>query len=132
MMLTPMFTTGAPSPEFLQLLERVENADPNAFKDDEDNLGSSWGHHQFTAGSLTLTSVILSWASVGSPSYACRLIAAAITTTHVARWLCRNDPHISFFLSDNYMAKAGELLWECWRRAGGVSLLYLQCYMCHA
>lgn len=68
-MVSPMFTTGDPSPDFLQFLDRIENADHNAFSEDEDNLGPSWGHYQFTAGSLTLTCVVDSWASVGSPSY---------------------------------------------------------------
>lgn len=122
-MVNPTFTTNDPSPDFLQLLERIENADPDAFADDEDNLGSSWGHYQFSAGSLTLTRVIISWASVGSPSYACRLIAAAITTSNVARWLCRNHPQVPCFISDDYLASAGELLWEYWKSAGGVSLI---------
>lgn len=122
LMANPTFTTSAePSPDFLQFLQRIETADPEAFTEDEDNTGSCWGHYQFTAGSLTCTRVISSWASVGSPFYACKLIAAALTTCHVARWLCRDIHPQPSFLSDDYLVKVTELLWECWRSAGGVS-----------
>lgn len=118
----PTFTAGDPSIGFLQYLERIETADPQAFDEDEDNLGSNWGHYQFTAGALTCTRVIDSWTSIGSPLYAHRLLAAALTTCIVARWLCRDiDPQPSFYLSDDYLVRFAELLWKCWRSADGVS-----------
>lgn len=126
----PTFTTSAPSPTFLEFLCRIETADPKAFEGtDEDNLGASWGHYQFTAGKLTCTSVIDSWASVGSPLFACRLIAAAFNTSHVARWLCRDMHPQPWLLSDSYIAKVGELLWGCWIAAGGVSIIYHPLYL---
>ncbi|KAF7964869.1 hypothetical protein HWV62_2087 [Athelia sp. TMB] len=117
-----MFATSDPSPEFLEFLERIETADPQAFNEteDEDNLGSNWGHYQYTAGKLTLTSVIKTWASVGSPSYAIRLLAASLTTCNVARWLCRtHSVPPSCYLSDNYLAELAALLWSHWKAAGG-------------
>lgn len=118
----PTFTTGNPSTEFLQYLERIETADPQAFDKDEDNLGSNWGHYQFTAGTLTCTRVINSWTSIGSPLYARRLLAATLTTCLVARWLCSDiNPQPSFYISDSYLVNIAELLWECWKSADGVS-----------
>lgn len=125
LMANPTFTTGEPSPEFLKFLERITNADPEAFKDDEDNSGSCWGHYQFTAGLLTCSRVIIFWASVGSPTSACTLIAAALTTCIVARWLCRDAQAHTFFLSDNYLTEVTTLLWESWRSAGGVHSITL-------
>lgn len=124
---SPNFTTGEPSPDFMTFLHRIETTDPAAFSpdEDEDSLGVSWGHYQFTSGSLTCTRVITTWTDVGSPLYACRLIAAALTTCHVARWLvCKElNPETTIlpsFLSDNYLTETTDLLWSCWQAAGGV------------
>ncbi|KAF7965365.1 hypothetical protein HWV62_44117 [Athelia sp. TMB] len=109
-------------PEFLEFLEHIETADPQAFNEieDEDNLGSNWGHYQYTAGKLTLTSVIKAWASIGSPSYAIQLLAASLTTCNVARWLClTHSVPPSCYLSDNYLAELATLLWSHWKAAGG-------------
>ncbi|KAF7986438.1 hypothetical protein HWV62_31193 [Athelia sp. TMB] len=118
-MANPTFPPLEPSSKFMEFLERIEMADPDAFADDEDNLGSSWGHYQFTAGALTCTTVIDSWAAVGSPVYACRLIAAALTTCQVARWLCRDTRPEPYYLSDDYLVKVTEMLWRCWMSASG-------------
>lgn len=117
----PTFNTAEPSADFQAFLDRIEKADPAAFQDDPDNTGPSWGHYQFCAGSLTCTTVIRSWSSIGSPFYACKLIAAALTTCHVARWLCRDTNPQPLFLSDNYLATTIEIIWACWKAAGGAS-----------
>lgn len=126
----PDFTTGEPSSNFLEFLHRVETADPAAFSPelDEDELGVSWGHSQFTSGSLTCTKVITTWSDVGSPLYACKLLAAALTTCYVARWLVCKEVDLETmvlpsFLSDNYLTNTAELLWSCWQTAGGVRLI---------
>lgn len=116
----PTFASGEPSVALLEFLERIETADHAAFSDDEDNTNECWGHYQFTAGILTCTSVLNSWDSIGSASYACRLVAATLTTCHVARWLCRDRTSQPSFLSDSYLTEITSLLWSCWRSAGGV------------
>lgn len=122
----PTFSVADPSHKFLEFLERIEQADPKTFKnDDEDNLGACWGHSQYTSGPLKYHTVITSWADVGSPLYARRLLAAALTTSHVARWLCQEIHPQPLFLSDNYLTMIVEHLWECWRLAGGVSTFFI-------
>lgn len=120
----PTFTSGEPSPSFVQFLDRIENTIPS-IADDEDETNESWGHTQFTSGQLKCTSVLDTWASVGSPSFAARLIAAALTTCRVSRWLCQtNRPTMpSSYLSDSYLNETCRLLWACWKSAGGVSAL---------
>lgn len=120
---SPTFTSGEPSQLFVSFLDRIERAVPSP-EDGEDDTNESWGHSQFTAGKLTLTSVIESWASVGSPAYARRLIAAAVTTCRVARWLCKSQMSTlpAFYVSDNYLNDTCSLLWTCWKSASGVSV----------
>lgn len=119
----PTFTVNEPSSDFTEFLRRINSADPAAFAgvDDEDQTNECWGHYQFTSGSLTCTRVITSWHDVGSPAYACKIIAAALTTCQVARWLCRDRNPQPSFLSDNYLAEVINLLWSCWKSADGVS-----------
>lgn len=122
----PTFMTGQPSPTFSAFLQRIETATPTP-SDDEDDTRESWGHAQFTAGSMTCTSVLDTWASVGSPGFAYRLIAAALTTCRVARWICMTHPDAApmpaFYLSDNYLNEVCRLLWAAWKSAGGVCLI---------
>lgn len=117
------FTTLKPSSEFLTFLHRIESADPAAFADpdNEDNTNESWGHYQYTSGSLTCSVIISTWSNVGSPEFACKLIAAALKTCQVARRLCKERTPQPSFLSDNYLNEIVELLWSCWKLAGGVS-----------
>ncbi|KAI0938388.1 hypothetical protein AcV5_000080 [Taiwanofungus camphoratus] len=79
MKLSPTFGIGAPLPQVLAFIERVECANPNTPDLSPDNTGTSWGHCQFTAGDMTLTSVLTSWNSIGTINAACRLIAAGPT-----------------------------------------------------
>lgn len=96
----------------LTFLDRIENADPNSPDISDDDKNTSWGHYQFTASTLTCSSVLSSWNSVGNASVACRLIAAAIKTCRVARLLCQsNRITTSSYLSDIYLANIIELLW---------------------
>ncbi|KAG2011199.1 hypothetical protein CC2G_011345 [Coprinopsis cinerea AmutBmut pab1-1] len=102
------------SPQFLKFLERIENANPNDPAIPKDDGNENWGHHQFTAGSLTLRSTITSWDAVGSAEHAARLLAAAIRTCHAARIICgdRNIPvKDDEYLSDAYLDQTVQVLW---------------------
>jgi len=113
-----------PSSDVMAFLKRIEHADPNAPDISEEDNNESWGHHQFTAASLTCTTVLTSWDCIGNIDVACRLIAAAIKTCRVARHLCfSRNIKASTYLSDIYLSKVVELLWSLWKGAGGVSIL---------
>jgi hypothetical protein len=113
-----------PSKDVVAFLDRIEHADPNAPDLSEDDDNTSWGHHQFTAGSLTCRTVLTSWDCIGNIAVACKLIAAAIKTCKVARHLCfSRNIKASNFLSDIYLSSIVELLWGSWKDAGGVSTM---------
>lgn len=114
-----------PSETVLALLDRLEQTDPNSPEISEDDTNSSWGHYQYTAGSLTCRSVLTSWAAIGKVDIACRFVAAGIRVCKVARHICfvRNvDPPPSSYLGDAYLDSLIELLWDLWtQRAKSVS-----------
>ncbi|KAF8268983.1 hypothetical protein EI94DRAFT_1476306, partial [Lactarius quietus] len=62
----PSFKQGETSENVTALLERVQLADPASPDIDEDNMGQSWGHYQFTAGSISPSSSLTTWQDVGS------------------------------------------------------------------
>ena len=110
----------------INFLSRIENADPTDPNLSEDNTGSSWGHYQFTSGSMTITSVIRSWDCVGSATMACKLIAAAVKTCKVARHTCfEQNLHTNSFLADVYLSNLIDELCDVWVKAGGVSLIIM-------
>jgi hypothetical protein len=122
----PNFISDKPSDEFIVFLERLENADPNApdLSDDDSNAG--WGHYQYTAGGLTISTMLVSLKSIGSSEMALKLLAAALKTCKVARHVCfeRNlDP--SSFISDTYLQILVEKVWDLWTEAGGVCINHL-------
>jgi hypothetical protein len=105
------FQLGAPSPEIIGLLERLELADPNSPDISEDDKNQSWGHCQFSGSSSMLTS----WDGIGNTGIACRLIAATIKTCKVARHVCfLNGINATTFLSDAYLSNIIEALWKSW------------------
>ena len=105
------------APEVELLICRIESADPNV-EADEDNLGPQWGHKQF-AGWKTL---LQSWDAIGSPETARRLIAGVIKTARVSRQLCRLMGDVpAACLADCYLREMGEVLWDLWKKSGGVS-----------
>jgi hypothetical protein len=107
------FPCGQPSDDMVAFLDRIENTDPNSPDISDDDKNAAWGHYQFTASSLTCRSVLSSWSSVGNVNFACRLIAAAIKTSRVARHICHlNQLKPTSFLSDIYLSNIIELLWE--------------------
>ncbi|KAI0062595.1 hypothetical protein BV25DRAFT_1838394 [Artomyces pyxidatus] len=117
----PSFKSGPSSADVQALLERIEHADPNACDLDEDDSNASWGHSQFTGGSLTCTSVLTSWENIGSTGTARRFIAAALKTCKIARHLCfARKITTSTYLSDSYLEKIIELIWAAWKEAGGI------------
>lgn len=108
---------GDPSPTALQLIERIESADPNAPDVDEDNTNLGWGHMQFTAGNLTCRSVLRTWEDIGNVKMAYRLLAATVKTCLVARHLCFTNninasESPSSYLSDSYLREVVEILWN--------------------
>jgi hypothetical protein len=123
----PSFKQGVTSEKVTTLLERVQFADPGSLEIDEDNKGLSWGHSQFTAGNLTLSSSLITWQDVGSVATAFKLVAAALKTCQEARLMCANAgmPKTQGFLSDVYLEQTLELLETCWVGAGGVRIYFL-------
>jgi hypothetical protein len=119
----PDFQTKEPSTNLKCFLDRIENSDPNDTTLDEDNKGVGWGHDQFTAGSLTCSSVMTSWEDIGSTDIACKLIAAAIRTCKVARYTCEKmSITATTYISDTYLERVIETLWDLWKAAGAVRL----------
>lgn len=122
----PEFGGGSPSNDVAAFITRIEEADPNSASLSEDDMGVSWGHYQFSAGALTCSSVLKSWASVGNNMTACRLIAAAVKTCKVARHVCGQQSILpTSYLADSYLERVIDLLWAAWDKAGGVSLSLL-------
>lgn len=121
---SPDFKSSEPSNEVAAFLKRIETADPNSSEIDEDNSNQSWGHWQFTAGNMTITTVMKDWAGVGSVHMACKLLAATIRTCKAARHICHErNITASSFLSDVYLNSMVVRLWESWKAAGGVCFL---------
>ncbi|KAJ2924080.1 hypothetical protein H1R20_g13008, partial [Candolleomyces eurysporus] len=89
----------------------IDNADPNSPNISVDNTNSSWGHYQFTAGSLTIDLALLSWTAVGSVDMVYCLIAASIKTHRIAVQICTQcSLHPTLYLSDIYLARVVEKL----------------------
>jgi hypothetical protein len=120
----PNFRVGLTPSLTSDFLSRIENSNPTDPSLSEDDTGSSWGHHQFTGGSMTVKSVIRSWDCVGSTTTACKLIAAAIKTCKVARHICfEQNIHTTSFLADIYLSNLIDELSDVWVKAGGVSFI---------
>ena len=103
-------------------LARIKDADSSSPDISEDDNGSNWGHLQFTAGSMTITTILQSWEAVASTEMARRLIAAAIKTCKAVRCICLEQGiRTTTYLSDMYLRNLVEVLWALWKNAGGVS-----------
>ena len=101
-------------------LSRIELADPYASDLSEDDTGASWGHYQFTAGNMMVTSVLQSWDAVGTTEMAHKFIAASIKTCKVARHICfEQGIKTGSYLSDAYLQNLVETLWKLWKQARG-------------
>lgn len=121
------FSRDQPSMEATAFLDRIQQADPNSPEVEEDDTNESWGHQQFTAGCMTISSVLQSWASVGNAETACKLISATIKTCKVARQVCfKRGKAPRSYLSDSYLENLGDRLWTLWQDAGGVRRLCMQ------
>ncbi|KAF4600291.1 hypothetical protein EYR38_004915 [Pleurotus pulmonarius] len=108
-----------PSTDVSTLLVRVQTADPACMENEED-LQDSWGHWQWTSGSLTIAGAITSWNSVGNTETARQLIAAALTTCKAARYLCIGmSRKPQSYLSDVYLDRIVSTLSDAWKRSGG-------------
>ena len=116
------FKQGPTSENVTTLLARVQSADPGAPDIDEDDGCIGWGHYQFTAGGITLSSSLTSWQDIGSVATGFKLVAAAIKTCREARLMCEKAgvPETGGFLSDAYLQQTLECLESCWIGAGGV------------
>ena len=118
---SPNFKSSEPSNKVTAFLKRIEAADPNSSEIGEDDSNQSWGHWQFTAGNMTITTVLKNWACIGNVEMACKLLAATIWTCKVARHICHErNITASGFLSDAYLDNIVAKLWESWNAAGGV------------
>jgi hypothetical protein len=118
-------SSSAPSDDVLTFIARIEQANPDSPDISEDDTNESWGHYQYTASALTYTTVLASWDSIGNIDTACRLIAAAIKTCKIARYLCFAR-HISptSYLSDIYLQNIVELLSQLWSATGNNKVRY--------
>jgi hypothetical protein len=121
---------GEASENVRTLLQRIESADPTSPDIDEDDAFEGWGHYQFTAGSLTLSTSLTSWQEVGNVATAFKLVAAAIKTCREARLMCKNvgKAITGGFLSDAYLEEALQCLEGCWVGTGGVCFYLLLFY----
>lgn len=118
-----------PSNDVAALLNRVEQADPDAPDLDEDDSNESWGHAQFTAGGLTIRSALVDWEAVGSTPTAFKLIAATVRTCKVARAMCAARARsATAYLADNYLELLLEQLQRCWEQR--VRLFFFFCSVC--
>jgi hypothetical protein len=118
----PDFQSSPPSTNLNLFLTRIEKADPNDATIDEDNKGVGWGHYQFTAGLMTCASVMTSWEDIGNTNIAYKLIAAAVRTCKVARYVCTKlNITATSYISDMYLGQVIETLWDLWKLAGAVS-----------
>ena len=86
----PAFKQGTPSEQVTTLLERIQFADLASPDIDEDNVGQSWGHYQFTAGGVSPSSSLTSWEVVGNVATAFKLVAAGLKTCQDVRTMCAN------------------------------------------
>ena len=121
MMALPNFKSSTPLNNIATFLNHIETADPNSHEIDKDDSNESWGHWQFTTGSLTTTNVIRDWASVGGVDMACKLLAVTIQMCKVAHHICfEQNITPGGFLSDVYLNNMVEWLYESWTVAGGV------------
>ena len=86
-------------------LEHIQSAEPNSPDFDEDNKGQGWGHNQFMAGGLNLSSLLTLWQDVGSIATAFKLVAAAIKTCQEAQLMCMNARKLMAgdFVTDAYL-----------------------------
>lgn len=106
-----------PSTNVSAFLERIESADPNSPDLSEDDMNGNWGHYQFTAGSMRCATVLQSWDEIGKAT-ACKLLAAAIKTCKVARFVCfTRGIEVGSYLSDAYLQTLVESLWAARQKA---------------
>ncbi|KAH6905642.1 hypothetical protein BKA70DRAFT_1107456, partial [Coprinopsis sp. MPI-PUGE-AT-0042] len=107
----PHFPSTPSSPAFNAFVARIECADPNDPSIDEDETNQSWGHQQFTRNG-NLDSAAPSWEAVGNVEAACKLIAAALKTSRVARYICtQRKVHASSYTADAYVDRVVDVLW---------------------
>lgn len=119
---SPSFSSGPPSSDLLSLIDRVEQASPDDPDISSDDTNESWGHAQFTGGSLVLSNLIKTWDDVGDVATARRLLAGAIKTCKVARHLCfKRSISSSSYIADIYFEKSVDQLWNAWKASNGVS-----------
>ncbi|KAF8268369.1 hypothetical protein EI94DRAFT_1785947 [Lactarius quietus] len=117
----PSLMQGKTSKEVVMLLKHIQSADPASPDIDEDNLGQSWGHYQFTAGGVSPSSSLTTWQDIGSVDTAFKLVAVLLKTCQDAQAMCANarTPKTSGFISDIYLEQILDHLEKCWVGAGG-------------
>ncbi|KAF8259352.1 hypothetical protein EI94DRAFT_1707172 [Lactarius quietus] len=119
----PSFKQGNASQNVTTLLKHVQSADLASLDFDEDDKGKGWGHYQFTAGGITLSSSLTTWQEVGSVATAFKLVAAALKTCQEVWQMCKSDEMpMSGFISDIYLKNTLECLERCWAATDGEPL----------
>ncbi len=89
----------------------------------DDNLDANWGHHQFTAGSMTITTTLNDWSNIGGVEFAQKIIAATIRTCKIARQLCFAKKILTkSYLTDCYLENIVGTIWNAWKTTGRVKL----------
>lgn len=80
--------------------------------DDEQAHPTNYGHAHFTAGDMTITTVLTSWSAVGNAKVAFKLIGSAVRTCLVARHLAlaNNIEPTTGFVSDCFLRQLLEVL----------------------
>ncbi|KAF8257586.1 hypothetical protein EI94DRAFT_1817395 [Lactarius quietus] len=119
MNMQPLFKQGNSSQNVTMLLKHVQSADLASLDFDEDDKGKGWGHYQFTAGGITLSSSLTTWQEVGSVAITFKLVVAALKTCQEARQMCKsNEMPMSGFISNIYLKNTLKCLERCWAAAG--------------
>lgn len=113
--------SAAVGPDVTFLLTRMQNTDPNTI--DDDNNGLSWGHYQYSAGTVTMNTALTDWSSIGSVRQAFELVAAGLTICIAARYICceRQIAITIPMLADSLLDRLIDRLTSLWQKAGGVS-----------
>ena len=124
-----LFNQGKPSNQVKTILEHLESADLGSPDIEEDDVYQSWGHYQFTAGGISLSSSLTSWQSIGNVPTVFKLVEATLKTCHKAQLMCADTrmTEKGGYINDIYLEQILEYLEKCWVSAGRVHSLFISC-----
>ncbi|KAF8258724.1 hypothetical protein EI94DRAFT_1707732 [Lactarius quietus] len=117
MNIQPLFKQGNAFQNVITFLKHLQSADLASLDFDEDDKGKGWGHYQFMAGGITLSSSLTTWQEVGSVSTTFKLVVAALTMCQEAWQMCRWNANE--WLHQQYLPRNTlECLEQCWVAVG--------------